>query len=121
VIRHGNCAGDALSEEADSSTMRSEELWSAGLRLDMARQCEMWAEIASKIERNASVLGTPGMKLYSQDERDALAAMMANMKQLLGRVGGDMGKSIDATYSRLEAALHAYDAFMARADSSLRD
>lgn len=118
---HSNQADDAFFKEADSSSMSGEDLWSAELRLDMARQCEMWAKIASRIELNASFLGTPRMKLYSQDERDALAAMMANMKQLLGRVSGDLGQSIEATYSRLEVALQAYDAFMAHASSSPRD
>jgi hypothetical protein len=121
VVRNSNYADDALFKETDSSPMCGEELWSAELRRDMARQCEMWAKIADKIELNASALGTPRMKLYSQDERDALAAMMANMKQLLGRVSGDLGQSIELTYARLEAALQAYDAFIARAGSSLRD
>lgn len=121
MVHPSNYADDAESEDANSSTMSSEDLWSPGLRLDMARQCEMWANIATKIELNADVLGTSRMKLYSQDERDALAAMMANMKQLLGRVSGDLGQSIEFTYTRLEAALQAYDAFIARAGSSLRD
>jgi len=120
VGQHRNDADDALFQRADSSEMSDGESWSVELRLYMKRQCEMWADITAKIEYNASVLGTPRMRLYSPDERKALAAMMANMKQLLDRAHGDMGRSIEATHARLEAALQAYDAFIARSGSCLR-
>ncbi len=118
--QHSNDAEDALFKEADSSGASDEEPWSIGLRLHMERQCEMWADIAARVERNARVLGTARMRLYSPDERKALATMMANMKQLLDRVNGDLGKSIALTHSRLDAALQAYDAFIDHSGSGLR-
>lgn len=118
--QHSNDAEDALIKGAESSGASDDGPWSPGLRLHMERQCEMWADIAARVEQNASVLGTAGMRLYSPDERNALAAMMANMRQLLDRVNGDLGRSIEASHARLDAALQAYDTFIARSGSCLR-
>jgi len=119
-VGHSNDTDDALFRRPDSSEIAEGEYWSADLRLYMERQCEMWAGIATRVEHNARVLGTPRMRLYSADERKALVTMMANMKQLLDRVHGDLGQSIEATHARLEAALQAYDAFIARSESRLQ-
>src|SRR3546814_6100728 len=100
-----------------SSDVCSSDLWSAGLRLHMEKQCAMWANRTASIEHNVDALGTANMKLYSPEERAALAIMMGNMEQLLGQVEDEPGPLIKAVLARLDTALRAYDLFIARSDS----
>ncbi|MGB3289888.1 MAG: hypothetical protein WBA83_11475 [Burkholderiaceae bacterium] len=117
--QHSNDVDNAFFQCSASSEASDGGSWSPELRLHLEKQCEMWANITARIESNARVLGTPEMRLYSPDERNALAAMMANMRQFMDGVNGDLGRSVEATHARLEAALAAYDAFIARSGTCL--
>src|SRR3546814_15843726 len=90
-MQHSKDANDAWFTGSDTTGMPGREQWSAGLRLHMEKQCAMWANITASIEHNVDALGTANMKLYSPEERAALAIMMGNMEQLLGQVEDEPG------------------------------
>src|SRR3546814_12869693 len=108
-MQHSKDANDAWFTGSDTTGMPGREQWSAGLRLHMEKQCAMWANITASIEHNVDSLGTANMKLYSPEERAALAIMMGNMEQLRGPVDTEQGPLITDVLPGLDQALRAYD------------
>src|SRR3546814_18369301 len=75
------------------------------------------SNLTASTEHNVDALGTANIKLYSPEERAALAIMRGNMEQLRGQVEDEPGPLIKAVLARLDTALRAYDLFIARSDS----